>query len=218
MSKSKDMLLLAAGLTLCFSIAEATATKRANLPQPVYSIGTVFIYSNGAVEKLINKGNNEFIIEDMRKRLYKRDLNFTITNLEYTSLYSGYQQTILSGTPDSIFPLTNSRDSSFVLLRKKGNGKKLQRSWACRPATEKKIKILGDSIPVFKVSCSRNAWKRYLVTKEEIDYYYDPKTAWVVKTVKRKKGKKRTKKLVAVLSPEKVSAKAITRIVKKLKH
>lgn len=218
MSKSRDMLLLVAGLTLCFSSAGATVAKRANLTQPVYSAGTVFIYSNGAVEKLISKGKSGFIIEDMRKRRYKRDLNFTISNLEYSSLHSAYQQTVLSGAPDAIFPLKNSRNSSFVLLRKKQNGDKQQRSWACKPATEKKIAILGSSRSVFMVSCSRNAWKRYLVTKEEIDYYYDPKTAWVVKTVQRKKGKKRTKELVAVLSPGKVSAKSITRIVKKLKR
>lgn len=193
------------------------AIDHIELPQPDFAQGSVFIYSDGHVEKLIQKGDSWYIVEDMRKRRYKKDLNFTLPPLEYQSLSSSYQQQVNSGDPSVIFPLDQSRPSGFSLKKDRPGKRQSILSWSCTQATQVKLKVMGKKQDLYKTRCSRIKWKKYYEVKEIRDLYYDPKSAWVVKTITRKKGKKRVRKLVSVLPPEKATTKAITKQLKKLK-
>ncbi|MEJ1376493.1 MAG: hypothetical protein RPU32_00730 [Candidatus Sedimenticola sp. (ex Thyasira tokunagai)] len=219
MATGRHTLSLLMATLLCWVTPQASSAARSALSQPNYSVDTVFIYSNGQVEKLLEKNDSWYLLEDMRKRRYKRDINFTIPTLEYRSLTSSYLQSVSNGDPDTLFPLDQSKHSSFTVIKKRANGDEFTRNWSCSSVENSTIKAMGKSTHTFKTTCSRNSWsKQFLVLKEQVDFYYDPKKSWVVKTISHKSGKSRTKQLIAVLPPGQATPLNIMRIVRKLRN
>ncbi|MES9901517.1 MAG: hypothetical protein ABW168_02400 [Sedimenticola sp.] len=213
MKADKNTLLLATA-ALCWALPQAAGAARHELSQTQYPVDTVFIYSTGQVEKLLEKGSSWYVIEDMRKRRYKRDLNFTIPPLEYSSLTSSYRQFISDGDPDSLLQPDQTKYSSFTVTRNKSDGKTLKRSWSCSPLEDGKVRVMGKKTKVITTTCSRYLWTKL---KERMEYQFDQKTGWLVKSVNHYNGKRRVKRLVAVLPPEKATPVNIMRIVRKLR-
>ncbi len=196
---------------LCWGTSQAAST----FPAPNYPVETVFIYSNGSVEKLLEKSDSWFLVEDMRKRRFKKEFNFTVPSLEFQGLTSGYRQLVSSGDPDALLPLGQKKHSSFVANRTRDDGSQLKQNWTCSPMTSERIQLLGQPTPVFRTECKRRKW---IYLREEIELYYDPKSAWLVKTIRHKRGVSRTKELVAVLAPERATPLNIMRIMRKLRE
>jgi len=219
MLQTKRIQQALAGIILGAALISAAAGTPPTVPrQPMYAPGSVFIYSDGKVEKLIEKGDGWYLVEDMRKRRYRRDLNFTLPPLAYDSPTSSYRQRLNSGNPDAIFPLDQSQPTGFSLKKEKRGKRQTIHTWSCNKAEPTRLNIMGEQAPVYRIRCTRYKWKKVYEVKEEHDLYFDPESAWVVKRVIRKNGAERTSTLVSVLPPEKATAKAIIRQLKKLKR
>ena len=220
MGRKPILLILLLLLAFLCSVASAKTT-RPDFKQPGFLVGTVFIYSDGDVEKLIDQRRNWVVIETMRKQRYKNDLNFVIPTLEKSTLTYSYQQRVIKGNPDRLFPLDKSRSVDFVLQRKRDNGKQRERSWSCAPATRQSIEVLKTVKPVYKVSCDHIGFSKNGKSgekRESFDYYYDPSLSWVVKRVRYKKGKESARQLMYILPPDKATPRKITRLLKKIRR
>ncbi|MES9897432.1 MAG: hypothetical protein ABW148_00220 [Sedimenticola sp.] len=220
MISSKQALLLLMMAAPCWAAPQEVSTATRLAPtQPYYPVDTIFIYSDGQVEKLLEKGGSWYVVEDMRKRRYKRDINFAIPTLEYQSLTSNYRQLISSGDPDSLFHPSNPKSSSFTVIRSRSDGSELKRNWSCLPPENSKIMVMGKPAKALKTTCSRHSWSRLSYNlKEQVELYYDTENAWVVKTVSHKRGKQRTRRLMAVLPPDEAKPLTIMRIVRKIRN
>lgn len=206
--------------TLLISLA-GEVHARSVLTLPKYEVGSVFIYSDGHVEKLVRKLRDSYVVEDMRKRRYRRDMNFTIPPLEYTSFDNAYRQQVISGDPSAILPLERSRRSTFQVKRERNNGETRVSEWSCGQAQPLQTKVMRQSLQVIHVACrriSRNIFKGKTRLRETVEYDYDPATGWVVKRVRTSGFESRSRTLLAVLPPKKATVGAISRELRKTRR
>ena len=186
-------------------------------------VGSVAIYSDGRVEKLLEKNSEWSLWQDQRKRLYKRSVLPFLPDLSYQKFpdpSKGFSHTIFFGNPENLIPYGRADVVDFELIKKtsRSSGKKY---WQCSFDGEGKFTLGKKRIKTMNYDCVR--WVLYKETvpktKETIRLKYSPKLGLVVDRKRRdSKGKKERVKLVKVLKPKKATAKRISRAVYKIRN
>jgi hypothetical protein len=131
---------------------------------------------------------------------------------------SGYRQTVRSGNPDAIKPYGESNEVAFSVAREdvlKGPSEKL---WTCEYLELSTFKYRKENLLTVEYRCQRFSRVGYSSDKlkEDLRLSYSPKLGLIVnKDRANAKGRHSTVSLVRVLSPEKATAKRISRIVYK---
>ena len=200
--------LLTACLLLVISISSQASTQ----------IGSVAIYSDGSVEKLIEKTIDGSLWQDQRKRMYKRSKYPYLPELSYQKFpdpSQGFSHSIIFGHPERLKPYGDRDVVDFELMKKtsSNSGKKY---WQCSYEGKGKFKLGKKRIETEDYSCVRWVFYKEIVpkTKETIRLKYSPKLGLIVDRRHRdSRGEKKRKKLVQVFSPEKATAKRIARTV-----
>ena len=91
----------------CECLVAVTGEKYGVVPLAAVPVGTVALYSDGKVEKLVSAGEEGLRWEDDRKRQYLRSRNPAVPVLERRDFLSGrgYRQIVSSGNPDALLEL-----------------------------------------------------------------------------------------------------------------
>lgn len=184
--------------------------------------GSVAIYSNGQVEKLLESNSRWSVWQDARKRVYRRSNLPVLPVLEYRRFSfpeSGYRQTVRSGNPNTIKPYGDRDEVDFSIARVdvlKGPSEKL---WSCEYLGLSTFKYRKKNLQTVEYRCqrfSKSGINSAVKLKEDLRLSYSPKLGLIVnKDRVNAKGRHSNVSLVRVLSPEKATSKRISRIVYK---
>jgi len=185
-------------------------------------VGSVVIYSDGRVEKLLAREGDTQRWEDDRKRQFVRSDNPILPLLEkrYFLRGNGYRQRVAKGDPGSIRKLPEGTPVEFSLVRTRDDGSTLQRHWECEFLGKSKKKVLGKNRKLEHYSCERFSIHRKMHNRwfrEKREFSYSPELGLVV-DLKRETRKKQSRfEVEAILSPKKASYKRISRAVRKVR-
>jgi len=186
-------------------------------------IGSVAIYSDGKVEKLIQKTKGWSLWQDQRKRSYKRSRYPYLPELSYQKFpdpSQGFSHHVVFGHPENLKPFGEADVVDFELIKERASkaGKKY---WQCAYKGKGKFKLGKTRINTENYNCVRWVLYKEMIpkTKETIRIKYSPEFDLVVDRKHRdSRGNKKRKKLVTVLPPEKATAKRIARTVYKIRN
>jgi len=185
-------------------------------------VGSVAIYSDGRVEKLlaIEEGNLRW--EDDRKRQFVRSPNPVVPALTRIDFLSkrGYQQRVSSGDPDALLEASAGTPVEFSVTRVQHDGVRSVRHWECVLEGTTQDRIAGkvrelDQYVCERFTIHRKFWHREF--REKREFSYSPDLGLVVDLRRQTRTKSYRRKLVKLLPPDKASYKRITRTLKKLR-
>lgn len=191
---------------------------------PVFSwaapeVGSVAIYSNGQVERLMQKSPDFKVWEDGRKRRYKRSIYPFMPVLEYSKfpLVNGsYRQTLSKGKPDRLAPYGSEERVHLTVNRINAEGVVKERNWRCDNQGSSTFDYLGESLSTQLFECIRFTLPKWKV-KERLTLAYASEIDLVVDFTREKSGKTKRVQLILLLAPEEASVSKIAAEVKRLK-
>jgi hypothetical protein len=185
-------------------------------------VGSVVLYSDGDVEKLLAEEQGRLRWEDDRKRVYVRSTNPVVPVLVKRDFLSGrgYTQRVASGDPDQIHKRPVGSPVEFTLLRSKSDGTQSRRSWECVYQGESRQEVLGVKRDLDHYVCERFVIHRKLLNKlfrERREFSYSRDLGLVVDLKRKTRNKSSSKRLVAVFPPGKADYKNVSRAVRKIR-
>lgn len=182
-------------------------------------LGSVVIYDNGQVEKLLESNSQWSVWQDARKRVYKRSNLPFLPVLEYRRFRaeeSGYNHTLITGSPEQLMPYGELEMARFSVLRNDVRKGKSKKYWRCNYVGVSEFKYRKQILPTQKYDCTRYSPGRYFEERfrERIEIEYATDLGIPVRQTKtNRQGGHKKVKMVRILSPEKATAKRISRIV-----
>ncbi len=184
--------------------------------------GSVVIYTDGDVEKLLEQNKEWSLWEDQRNRRYKRSYLPYFPVLEYHRFKespSGYDQFVTDMSAVELKPFSSRESVRFTLTRKDLNKGLRNRFWRCSYAGQSSYRLSKQDLVTQEYSCSRYVIDKLNTQKirEKLAVSYSPALNLVVKQIKTNRQGKETRVAVKrILTPERATAKRIARTVYKL--
>jgi len=185
-------------------------------------VGSVVMYSDGRVEKLLAQGDGELLWEDDRKRQYVRSENPIIPLLRRKDFLSGkgYSQWVSEGDPDAINALPSNTRVGFSVVRVRHDGKRSTRNWDCKHLGTSQEKVLGvmrelDSFACERYVNQRMTWQRLFRESRRFSFSRD---LGLIVDMQRKTRKRSTNwTLVSIVPPNKADYQRLSKQVRKLR-
>jgi hypothetical protein len=184
--------------------------------------GSVVIYTDGDVEKLLVQNQESAIWEDQRNRRYKRSYLPYFPVLEYRRFKedpSGYDQFVTDMSAVELKPFGSRESVQFTLTRRDLNKGASSRLWRCSFVGSGSYRLSKQDLVTQDYSCTRFSVNKYYVEsfREKLVVSYSPRLNLVVKQVKtNRRGKETQVAVKRILTPERATAKRIARTVYKL--
>jgi len=185
-------------------------------------VGSVVIYSDGQVEKLLSDKNGILTWEDDRKRTYVRSANPIIPVLERKEFLSGrsYKQVVSSGDPNSILIKPPGSRVEFSVVRTRNTGEKTKRTWECVRQGKTQKKVAGALRDLDDYVCERFVYHRKFWTRmfrETKKFSYSAELGLVVDLKRKTRKTSSRKKLVTVIPPDKVDYRRLSKKLRKIR-
>ena len=184
--------------------------------------GSVVIYTDGDVEKLVEQNEEWSLWEDQRKRRYKRSYLPYFPVLEYRRFKespSGYDQFVSDMRAVELKPFSSRESVQFTLIRRDLNKGARSSHWRCSYAGQSSYRLSKQDLVTEDYSCTRFLVDKRHIQKvrEKLVVSYSPSLNLVVKQIKTNRQGKETRVAVKrILTPERATAKRIARTVYKL--
>ncbi|WP_290702153.1 hypothetical protein [Amphritea sp.] len=184
--------------------------------------GSVVIYTNGNVEKLVEQNSEWNLWENQRNRRYKRSYLPYFPVLEYrrfTEELSGYDQFVADMSAVELIPYSARESVQFSLTRRDLNKGSSSRLWRCSYTGKGNYRLSKQDLVTQDYSCTRFSVNKYYVEsfREKLVVSYSPRLNLVVKQVKtNRRGKETQIAVKRILTPERATSKRIARTVYKL--
>lgn len=193
----------------------------AAVAQGAVPVGTIALYSDGRVEKLIAEDERGLLWEDDRKRQWLRSRNPAVPVLEGRQIMVGtsYTHILDSGNPDALMRLPAGTPVNFTMIRNRNGGVKT-RYWRCILLGEVREQVLGQARVLDQYRCERRARSRKLntfVVRDEREFTYSRDLGVMVDMERTSKKGQRTRRLVALFKPGEIDHKGLTKAVRKLR-
>lgn len=185
-------------------------------------VGSVALYSDGDVERLLSRKDGKSLWEDDRKRRYLRAENPILPVLERSSFLSGrgYVQTVTKGQPGNYGKLAAGQHLEFTVLRTRRDGKKATRSWDCEFQGAHQEKVLDKLRTLQRYVCERFVMHRKLHNRsfrERRVIIFSKELGMVVDLQRTTRKRTSSRKLLALLPPDKATYKTLRAVVRKLR-
>jgi|GEM_PF-5565411 len=199
-----------------FFIAISTAAS-ATVP-----VGTIALYSDGRVEKLIATEEEGLRWEDDRMRQFLRSRNPVMPVLESRQLVTGnvYFQELERGDPEQIKQLPLGTPVHFSVIRHR-DGERKRRFWKCEFLGSVREEVLGEPRDLERYQCKQSSFTRklWLRIRDTREFTFSPELGVIV-SMERKtaKGKTRARQLVAMFEPGEADYKTLSRAVRKIRE
>lgn len=184
-------------------------------------IGTVALYSDGRVEKLVAIEENGLRWEDDRMRQFLRSRNPIMPILESRQRVTGkvYFQELKSGDPRQIRDLPIGTPLHFSVTRVRDGGAQT-RYWRCEFLGDVRDSVLGKAQDLERYRCQRSSLSfgkmMGLRTRDIRNFIYSPDLGVIVRMERTnvKLQRTRTRKLIALFEPG-VDYRTLSRAVRK---
>jgi glycerol-3-phosphate cytidylyltransferase-like family protein len=202
-------------LAMLLTLAAGCAT--AGIP-----VGSVALYSDGDVEKLISTKGGKNLWEDDRKRRYLHADNPIQPILERSDFLSGrgYVQTVTKGHPERYRQLGVGQHLEFSLLRTYRDGKVSKREWDCQYQGATQESVLGKVRPLKHFNCERFVIHRKLHNRsfrERRLIAYSEELGMAVEVQRTTRKRTSLHKLMTLLSPGQATYKTLRKMVRQLR-
>jgi hypothetical protein len=185
-------------------------------------VGSVVMYSDGRVEKLMSHRDGELLWEDDRKRQFVRSENPIMPLLRRTDFLSGkgYLQSVGEGDLDSIRQLPSGTRVGFTVERVRHSGERSTRNWDCKQLGKRQEKVLGVMRELESFACERfviqrKTWQKQFRESRKLSYSRD--LGLVVEMQRKTRKRSSDWKLVSIVPPDKTSYKHLSKKVRKLR-
>jgi len=186
-------------------------------------VGSVVMYSDGKVEKLLSYEKGQLLWEDDRKRQFLRSENPIIPVFSRTNFLSGkgYSQSVVEGNPYSIDALPVGTRVNFTVIRAKHSGEKSTRNWECRRLGSRQENVLGVTRKLDIFTCERfvlhrKTWQKQF--RESREFSYSRELGLVVEIQRKTRKRASGWRLVSIVPPEKTSYRHLSKKVRKLRN
>ncbi|WP_432696722.1 hypothetical protein ACQUQP_19655 [Marinobacterium sp. YM272] len=184
--------------------------------------GSVAIYSNGQVKKLVEQTPDWTLWESARKRLYRLSFLPYFPTLEYQRFpreRGGYTRHIDLTKVPLLMPFGDSKSIAFISQRTKTDGTSAQRHWRCRYDGKARESLMEREWLVENYSCNRFNPFSKKPFKERREISYAPDLGMVVKESVSRPGRQiKVTRLEYLLNPKEANANLIADMVKGLRH
>lgn len=186
-------------------------------------VGTVVIYSDGSVEKLLADAGGTQRWEDDRKRLLVRSANPIQPLLERTEFLSkrGYRQRLSNGQPDAIRRLPPGTPVAFSVLRTKHDGESARRHWECLQLDNRRERVIDAEYDLERYRCERFTIHRKLhnkTIKETREFSYSRDLGLIVDLQRTTPKKDRRKTLVKIFLPGETDYRTLSRATRRVRR
>ena len=183
-------------------------------------VGTIALYSDGRVEKLIAIEDQGLRWEDDRKRQFLRSRNPAIPVLESRQIMTGrfYFQELDSGDPERLKELPLGTPVHFTMTRHRDGGAK-KRDWKCEFLGSKREEVLGQSQTLDRYRCVRSALSRkfHYSVRDSREFTYSPELGVLVQMERKTRTRTQTRELVGLFRPGETDHKTLSRTVRKIR-
>jgi hypothetical protein len=183
-------------------------------------VGTIALYSDGRVEKLIAIEDQGLRWEDDRKRQFLRSRNPAVPVLESQQLMPGksYFQELVNGDPDALKKQPLGTPVHFTMIRHRDGGTK-RRYWKCEFLGSKREAVLGQSQTLDRYRCERSALSRkfHYSVRDSREFTYSPELGVLVQMERKTRTRTRSRELVALFRPGEADHKTLSRAVRKVR-
>lgn len=181
--------------------------------------GTVVIYSNGLVEKLISRSDDKSVWETDRKRVYERAHTGFFENRREERYPAGSRTTVWQVDEVEFERLAKMGPGStleFSMFRTRNGINKSRRVWTCNYGADVTEQVAGIELAAQHFTCTRYSKYRAVDReREQREFKYAPELGVVIwERHERMNAKPRERELVAILSPERATLETISDIVK----
>lgn len=183
-------------------------------------VGTVALYSDGTVEKLLAREGETLRWENDRKRQFVRSTNPAVPVLERQDFLSGggYRQVLSGGDPDALRGSAAGTSVEFSVIRIRNSGERSKRNWECSFVGQARQDVLGTERQLDRYSCERFVIHRKLHNRsfrERRDFTYSPDLALLVDLERKTRKRSSSRRLIALFPPGKADYKTLSRAVRK---
>lgn len=185
-------------------------------------VGSVALYSDGKVEKLLMVEKDRQLWEDDRKRRFLRSSNPVMPILERTEFLGdrGYRQSLVEGDPDEVNIDSGGSPVAFTVLRERHDGSRVRRQWKCSHLGRQQKDVLGEVRMLDRFNCERfilhrKTWQP--IIKESREFLFSPALGMVVEMRRTRGEKTREWKLVSLLPAGKADYTRLSKRVRKLR-
>lgn len=185
-------------------------------------VGSIAVYSDGDVEKLVEIAPGKTVWEDDRKRRYVRSDNPMLPVLEREDFLSGrgYRQTLIKGEPASYRSLEPGQHVLFDMRRTRHDGRTSTREWDCEYLGDTRKKVLKLHRTLHNFSCERFKTHHklyYRVFKERRRFSYSEELGLIVRMKRETPRKKSSRKLEALFAPDEVTYRKLSKLVRQIR-
>ncbi len=172
--------------------------------------GTIAVYSDGRVVKLLENKGDATIWQDHRLRRITYAANPVLPPRQRLGLDGRlqYRETLDEGNPASLLNASPGTTVEFRTHRVNAKGVASSRNYQCTALGIDRVRVLGRDESVRRFRCERytvhaKLWTRQI--KEIRELAYSPRLRLVVEQVRRRpaKGTVRERRLVALIPPGK---------------
>lgn len=210
---------IALTIPFCFYLFFGMQGVQAAIDHADIKEGSVAIYSNGQVEKLIQRSHQGTLWEDARKRRYlKSQFPFypLVKYERFPDSAGGYEQRLIKGAPEQLKPYGHKDKVHLVLVKTKADGTRKEINWRCLYKGESAFQLQTVNYATTKFHCDRVSYPNRRI-RETLLIEYSPKLDLIVGLSKTKKDRTRHHQLVTLLAKEQATPDRITAEVKKIK-
>lgn len=204
---------------LCVTISSIAWSTGATAGLP---IGSVAVYSDGRVEKLLSRKDGAQLWEDDRKRRYLRSDNPVMPLLWRRDFLSGggYRQVLGDGKPGSMRKLPTGERVEFKMNRIRHSGERSSRIWECAFLGSERKTVLGKRRSLDSYACERFVYHRKTWQKqfrESRRFSYSPDLGVVVEMTRKTAKKSSRWALAEIIPPAKATYEVLSRKIRKLR-
>lgn len=168
--------------------------------------GTVAIFSDGSVEKLLERSAGQEVWEDARLRRLVRSVNPLLPDLSRENLLNGqdYSRGLKSGEPGVLLKGKKGDEVKFGIVNKSRMDSGSERLYTCQHLGKHTLTIMGRKEPVQRFSCERYriitmTWHKKVYETRVINY--SPRLKMVVDQTRITPKRTEQRTLVRLLAP-----------------
>jgi hypothetical protein len=186
-------------------------------------VGTIALYSDGRVEKLVAIEDNGLRWEDDRMRQFLRSTNPIMPVLESRQPVTGkgYMQRLKSGDPASVKQMPAGTPVHFSTVRYSDTGAKT-RYWRCEFLGTSVDVVLTTARTLERYRCQRSSLSLGrtpgLRVRDTREFTFSPELGVMVELERETAERTRSRQLVALFSPGSVDQKTLSRAVQNVRR
>ncbi len=204
-------------LTLLAGMSHDPASAQMPAALPEYEEGTVFIFSDGRVERVRQVQDDHIVWATRRGREYTKSPNITVPILEWKIGQIEGVRTVI-GNSGGVWPPVSGRSSRFRVrtdISRDGRKRRLIHAWSCRVGKSEWLTVPAGEFEALPVMCERYSLGTMKPLQRRTWWWSEDVGHYIKRTFQNyRSGAQKTSQLCTAVHRDTVSAKRINVLAK----